>query len=341
MLHLATGAVPRRPDLPGIDLPHVHGVQTLDDAAGLLADAGSAPPGAGGRGRQRLRRPGAGRGVRSSGAPRSPSSKRAHEVMGTLDPDMGALVARAMRDMGITVRTGEPAEAITEAAVHTADGRDPGRPGRPRHRGGARTRRLAADAGLETGVRDAIVVDRQQRTLGRRGCGPPATAASRSTWSPAGRSHEALGTVANKQGRVAGINISGGYATFPGVARHRRHPDLPSGDRPHRADRSRRPRDAGFAVVVGDRVESTTTAGYMPDAAPVTVKLLAERGSGRLLGAQIVGGDGAAKRVDVVAAALAGRLHRRGPDRPGPRLRPAVLLGVGPAPGRGPAGWPA
>ena len=30
--------------------------------------------------------------------------------------------------------------------------------------------------------------------------------------------HEALGTVANKQGRVAGINIAGGYATFPGVA---------------------------------------------------------------------------------------------------------------------------
>ena len=40
------------------------------------------------------------------------------EVMGTLDPDMGALVSRAMRDMGITVRTGEPAIAISEAAVH-------------------------------------------------------------------------------------------------------------------------------------------------------------------------------------------------------------------------------
>jgi hypothetical protein len=42
----------------------------------------------------------------------------------------------------------------------------------------------------------------------------------------------------------------------------------------------------------------------MPDAVAVTLKLLAERGSGRLLGAQIIGGHGAAKRVDVVAAAL-------------------------------------
>src|SRR5215510_3295812 len=36
-LHIATGARPLRPDLPGIDRPHVHGVQTLDDAAALEA----------------------------------------------------------------------------------------------------------------------------------------------------------------------------------------------------------------------------------------------------------------------------------------------------------------
>ena len=54
--------------------------------------------------------------------------------------------------------------------------------------------------------------------LGCRACGPPGTAASRCTWSRAGPSTRPLGTVANKQGRVAGINISGGYATFPGVA---------------------------------------------------------------------------------------------------------------------------
>ena len=51
-------------------------------------------------------------------------------------------------------------------------------------------------------------------------------------------------------------------------------------------------------------VESTTTAGYLPSAEPLTVKMLAERTNGRLLGVQIVGRHGAAKRVDVAATAL-------------------------------------
>ena len=51
-------------------------------------------------------------------------------------------------------------------------------------------------------------------------------------------------------------------------------------------------------------VDSTTRAGYFPGAAPVRVKALAERRSGRLLGAQIVGKEGAAKRIDVFATAI-------------------------------------
>jgi NADPH-dependent 2,4-dienoyl-CoA reductase/sulfur reductase-like enzyme len=54
--------------------------------------------------------------------------------------------------------------------------------------------------------------------------------------------------------------------------------------------------------VVG-KIESTTRAGYFPGAGKPTVKMLAERGSGRLLGAQIVGVEGAAKRIDVFATA--------------------------------------
>ena len=54
-------------------------------------------------------------------------------------------------------------------------------------------------------------------------------------------------------------------------------------------------------------IESTTRAGYYPGTAPIRVKLLAERRSGRLLGAQIVGEEGAAKRIDVLATALTAR----------------------------------
>ena len=59
-------------------------------------------------------------------------------------------------------------------------------------------------------------------------------------------------------------------------------------------------REAGVTFVTAS-VDSTTRAGYYPGAAPIRVKLTAERRSGRLLGAQIVGRDGAAKRIDVLA----------------------------------------
>jgi NADPH-dependent 2,4-dienoyl-CoA reductase/sulfur reductase-like enzyme len=114
--------------------------------------------------------------------------------------------------------------------------------------------------------------------------------------------HFALGTYANKQGRVAGINIGGGDAVFPGVlgtaitkicSREIARTGLNQGEA----------EAAGFDAVAS-RIESTTTAGYFPDAEPMTVKLVVERDSGRVLGAQIVGGDGAAKRIDTCAAAI-------------------------------------
>lgn len=60
---------------------------------------------------------------------------------------------------------------------------------------------------------------------------------------------------------------------------------------------------AGFQVL-STVVDSTTRAGYYPGAAPIKTKLIVEKRSGRLLGAQIVGREGAAKRIDVLAAAL-------------------------------------
>ena len=51
-------------------------------------------------------------------------------------------------------------------------------------------------------------------------------------------------------------------------------------------------------------IESSTRAGYYPGAAPIHVKIITERGSGLLLGAQIVGGPGSGKRIDVFATAI-------------------------------------
>ena len=115
-----------------------------------------------------------------------------------------------------------------------------------------------------------------------------------------------LGTHANKQGRVAGINIGGGYATFAGVVGTAvtRVCELEVGRTGLREDEAAA---AGFEFV-SVRVESTNRAGYYPGARPMTVKLIAERRSGRLLGAQIVGWSEAAKRIDVLAVALWNRM---------------------------------
>jgi NADPH-dependent 2,4-dienoyl-CoA reductase/sulfur reductase-like enzyme len=117
----------------------------------------------------------------------------------------------------------------------------------------------------------------------------------------------ALGTVATKQGRVAGINLGGGYATFPGVVGTAitKVCTLEIG---RTGLTEREAAKEGFEAEASS-IDSTTLAGYLPDARPMTIKLVGERGSGRLLGAQIIGEDRAAKRIDTLATALHARMR--------------------------------
>lgn len=300
LLHLATGASPTRPAVPGIDAPHVHGVQTLADAQRLLDDVADRRPehvvvvGGGYIGLE-LAEAFVSRGASVTVIDAAP------EVMHTLDPDMGALVGRVLRATGVTLRLEEALVGIDDGEVVTSEGSIPadlvvlGVGVRPNSD-------LAAAAGLALGVSDAIVVDRQQRTSvdGVWAAGDCCQSIHRISGRPV---HEALGTVANKQGRVAGLTMSGTYATFPGVV----------GTAVTRLCGTEIGRTglsvteatvAGFGVLSA-RIETTTTSAYMPSARPVTVKLVAEAHTGRLLGVQIVGGPGSAKRVDVVAVAAA------------------------------------
>lgn len=304
LLHLATGARPNRPDLPGADLPHVHGVQTLDDATALLdrvADDGPAQVVVVGGGYIGLEMAEA---FARRGCPAVTVVERAPEVMGTLDPDMGALVGAALRGAGIEVRTGVGVTAITPASVATTDGDLPaslvvlGL-------GVAPETTLAEGAGLELGVAGSVVVDAAQRTSaeGVWAAGDCCQSFHRVSRRP---THIPLGTHANKQGRVAGINIGGGYATFPGVV-GTAVTRICATEVARTGLSSAEAEAAGLAFEVAT-VTSSTRAGYYPGAGEMVVKLLAERRTGRLLGGQLVGREGAAKRVDVVATALSAGL---------------------------------
>ncbi|MFB9235388.1 FAD-dependent oxidoreductase [Plantactinospora siamensis] len=305
-LMYAAGATPRKPPWARVDARGIFGVQTLDDGTALRAwlDADPGP-------RHAVVVGGGYIGVEMAEAMIQRDLtvtlvEQGDQPMSTVDPDMGVLVRDSMCQLGIDIRTGCTVTGLTVrdgrlSAVETTDGTLPAdlvvvstgvRP----------NSRLAADAGLPIGVTGGIRVDLQMRVLGADrvwAAGDCVETVHRLTGQPV---HVPLGTHANKQGRVAGLNIGGGYATFPGVigTAVTRVCDL---EVARTGLLEREAEDAGYQYV-STRIESTNRAGYFPGAKSMTVKLIAERRSGQLLGAQIVGRSEAAKRIDALAVAL-------------------------------------
>ncbi len=298
-LMIGTGGRPVRPELPGIDLDFVLGVQTLDDAQRLLAFAeqvqcGHAVVVGGGYIGLEMAEAFALWGADVTIVEQAP------QVLTSLDPDMAVLITEALRRHEIDVQCStrvigfEPGKVHTDAGVLDADLVVLGIGVQPNSE-------LAAEAGLETGVRGSIRVDRRQQTSteGVWAAGDCCESYHRVTGGP---TYVPLGTVANKQGRVAGVNIGGGYATFPGVV-GTAVVRICSVEASRTGLSEREAQGAGFEYVT-TRIEATTRAHYFPGSRPIAVKLLAERGSGRVLGGQIVGEEGAAKRIDVIATAI-------------------------------------
>ncbi len=305
-LVIATGARPVRPDLPGIDAPGVHGVQTLDDGQALLDTLERS------RGRRAVV-VGAGYiGVEMAEALINRGYEvtvvnRGKEPMSTLDPDMGRLVHTAMEGLGITmvddaevtkVLTGDDGRVravVTDDAEYPADVVVLGIGVRPETA-------LARAAGLPVGDHGGLLTDLAMRVRGHEDIWAGGDCVEVLDLVSGSERHIALGTHANKHGQVIGTNVGGGYATFPGVVGTAvsKVCDLEI------ARTGLREKDAHRAGLRFETVtvESTSRAGYYPGAEVMTVKMLAERRTGRLLGVQIVGREGAGKRVDVAAVAL-------------------------------------
>lgn len=303
-LMVATGAVPVRPPLPGIDADGIFGVQTLDDGVAVRRAIEERRP------RRAVIVGGGYIGLEMAEAFRAVGIDThlvdaAPQPMATLDPDMGALVADALREFGITlhfdqavkgfdVAAGRVNGIVTETQSLAADLVVLGLGAQP-------NTALAVAAGIPVGSSGALAVDRRQRTPieGVWAAGDCAEKTHRISGQGVAI---ALGTHANKQGRVAGINLGGGYATFPGVV-GTAATKVCALEVARTGLGEAEATEAGFATesVV---VESTTRAGYYPGAAPITTKLIVEARSGRLLGGQIVGCEGAAKRIDALALAL-------------------------------------
>jgi NADPH-dependent 2,4-dienoyl-CoA reductase/sulfur reductase-like enzyme len=310
-LLIATGAEPLRPDLPGIHGDGIHGVQSLADGKVVIDELAHGP--------RRVVVVGSGyvgleiaEACVSRGFDTTVIDKAA-TPLSIIESELGAKVAEAMRDHGIRLLagvgvTGFALEDGRVSAVKTDDGSveaDLVILGL----GVSARSSLAADAGLPLGVKDGIVVDERQRVVGFDGiwaAGDCVLSRDRVTGELV---HIPLGTHANKQGMVAADSIVADVLgvpsrlSFPGVVQTA-ITKFCSLEISRTGLGERQARDAGFDPVVVS-IETTNFAGYMPDPGTMTVLMIADRTSRRLLGAQIVGAEDAALRIDVAGTALA------------------------------------
>ncbi len=232
---------------------------------------------------------------------------RSGKVMrAALDDDVRELLATELARKGVTVVKGTPiafegkdrVEAVvTEEARLPCDVALLGMGAQPNVT-------LAQDAGVALGTTGAIATNSSMQTNvpGVYAAGDCSEALHLVSGEPA---YIPLGTTANKQGRVAGTNAAGGTAAFGGVVGTTvvRIFDLAVASTGLTAEKARS---------YGHNVRETMITAmdishYFPGASQIHVKLVTDEDSGQLLGGQIVGKRGVAKRIDVLATALYNR----------------------------------
>ena len=231
---------------------------------------------------------------------------RSGKVLRTaLDDDVRALVEEEFARQGVEVVEGEPTAFEGDRRVEAVVLGD-----EDRHylcdvallAVGVRPEvSLARAAGVALGATGAIATDSHMRTNLPHvyAAGDCAETFHLVTGEPA---YIPLGSTANKQGRVAGTNSAGGEATFGGVVGTMvvRAFDLAVA----RTGLTAAQAQALGYTVRAPMIKAMDSSHYFPGAAPIHVKLVVDEETGRLLGGQIAGRRGVAKRIDVLATAL-------------------------------------
>lgn len=223
------------------------------------------------------------------------------QILSPLDPEMAQLVRLRMEDNGVQVRTNAQAQEITETGVVLGSGEEIPADVVVAAVGVRPASELARNAGLEVTDNGGIVVDRQLRTSDPHifALGDAATKADFHTGEA---TLVPLAQTANRHGRIVADVITGREtASMPvlgtaivgvfGLAAA------------STGWNERRARAAGKQVRV-IHLHPLNHAGYYPGASQLHMKLVVDAETDAVLGAQIVGEDGADKRVDVIATAM-------------------------------------
>ncbi len=330
-LVIATGAVPIKPPLPGIDLRHVFTLRTLEDGIavkkyidewkGSEACVGSPEctyarsVRSQGKGELRVVIVGGGyiglemcESLRKRGLDVAVVEKM-DRVLGTMDHSITGVVEETLAAEGVRLfketsvlgfegTDGRVTKVLTDKGDLPADFVILSIGVRPEST-------LADKAGITLGVNRAVEVDDHMRTSlpDVFAAGDCADALSIVTGK---KVYIPLGTTANKQGRIAGENAAGRATKFDGIAGTAQtkifdlevaRTGLTSLD----AEREKIP-------YFSSTTQGRSRARAYPAGKPIFITYVVEQGTGRLLGAQMVGKEGVAHRIDTLAAALYGRM---------------------------------
>lgn len=303
-LLLAPGARPTQPALPGVGLDRLFTLRTVEDTLRIRRFVDTQHPksvvlaGGGFIGLELAEN------LRERGLDVT-IVQRPKQLMTPFDADMAALIHREVRAHGVRLALGHTVEGFAESEggvqvllkdeqplqadmVILAIGVTP-------------DSRLAAEAGLELGLKGSILVnDRMQASdPDIYAVGDAVQVNHFVTGQPA---LIALAGPANKQGRIAADNITGGDSRYKGSQGSSvlKIFDLTAAATGLNEAAARRAGLDVEAVVLSPM----NHAGYYPGGRVMTMKVLFERRTGKLLGAQIVGSDGVDKRIDVLATAI-------------------------------------
>lgn len=303
-LVIATGASPVKPPLPGIQLANIFTLWSMEDAQRI---------------RKMIERGEVEKAVIIGGGLVGMEMAEAfkmweidvtvvemqnHIFSALLDDEVAAAVEKYGREAGLTILTGEKVtefrgtdiveEVVTDARTIQADIVIVAVGARPNVQ-------LAKEAGLKIGQTGAIEVNERMETSD-----PNIYAGGdcvENTHMITGKKmFVPMGSTANKHGRVIGENLAGGHSTFRGVLGTAIVKVL-------EWNVGKTGLTEKEAAKLGYDFVTTTVAGhdkphYYPDSKLLSVKIIADAGTGKILGAQAYGAGDVSKRIDVFATAI-------------------------------------
>lgn len=303
-LLLSPGAKPLKPPLPGLDSPRLFTLRTVEDTLAIRAFVEEHKP---------RRAVMAGGGFISLEVAENLAElgvevtvvQRLPHLMPPLDYDMASFLHNHMRAKGVRVLLDTAVSGFSQQGQTITTLVEGGNP-IPADLailaiGVAPESTLAKEAGLALGQRGGIAVNDRMETS-HPDIYAVGDAVEITHLVTGEKTRIALAGPANKQGRVAADNICGGDSRYPGA---QGSSVLKLFDLTVAAtglnEETAQAAGLDYETVI---LSPLSHAGYYPGGTVMTMKVLYEKGSLRLLGAQIVGGDGVDKRLDVLATAM-------------------------------------